>query len=42
MKLLDEANMEFEEMMKRLPDLRVQAHHYEVSNNESLVITKVQ
>ena len=42
MKILDEANMESEEMMKRLLDLRVQAHHYEVSSNESLVITKVQ
>ena len=42
MKILDEVNMESEEMMKRLLDLRVQAHHYEVSNNESLVIKKVQ
>ena len=36
------ANMEFEEMMKSLLDLRAQACHYEVSINESLVITKVQ
>ena len=42
MKILDEENMESEEMMKRLLDLRVQAHRYEVSSNESLVITKVQ
>ena len=41
-KILDEANMESEEMMKRLLDLRAQAPRYEVSNNESLVIKKVQ
>ena len=42
MRILDEANIPSKEMMKRLSDLRVQAHHYEVSSNESLVITKVQ
>ena len=42
MKILDEANMEFEEMMKRLSDLRAQYCRYEVSSNEYLVITKVQ
>ena len=42
MRILDEANISSEEMMKRLSDLRVQARHYEVSNDESLVITKVQ
>ena len=41
MKILDEANMESKEMMKRLSDLRAQAFCYEVSSNESLVITKV-
>ena len=42
MRILDEANIPSEEMMKRLSDLRVQARRYEVSSNESLVITKVQ
>ena len=42
MKILDEANIPSEEMMKRLSNLRAQAHRYEVNNNESLVITKVQ
>ena len=42
MKILDEANMEPEEMRKRLSDLKVQAQRYEVSSNEYLVITKVQ
>ena len=42
MKFLDEANMESKQMMQRLSDLRAQAHRYEVSSNESLVITKVQ
>ena len=40
MRILDEANIPSEEMMKRLCDLRAQACHYEVSNNESLVIKK--
>ena len=38
MKILDEANMESEQMMQRLLDLRAQAHRYEISSNESLVI----
>ena len=42
MKILDEANIPSEKMMKRLLDLRVQARRYEVSSNESLVIKKVQ
>ena len=42
MRILDEENIPSEEMMKRLSDLRAQAHRYEVSSNESLVITKVQ
>ena len=42
MRILDKENIPSEEMMKRLSDLRVQARRYEVSSNESLVITKVQ
>ena len=42
MRILDEENIPSEEMMKRLSDLRAQAHRYEVSSNESLLITKVQ
>ena len=42
MEILNEPNSPSKEMMKRLSDLRVQAHRYEVSSNESLVITKVQ
>lgn len=42
MRILDEENIPSEEMVKRLFDLRAQAHRYEVSSNESLLITKVQ
>ena len=42
MRIFDEENISSKEMMKRLSDLRAQARHYEVSSNESLVITKVQ
>ena len=42
MRILDEENIPFEELMKRLSDLRAQARCYEVSSNESLIITKVQ
>lgn len=42
MRILDEANMEPEEMRKRLSKLKAQAQRYEVSSNEYLVITKVQ
>ena len=40
MKILDEANIPSEEMMKRLSHLRAQTCRYEVSSNESLVIQK--